>query len=442
MKKRNLPLKRGLLAFSALLTLTGCHAQASEAPAPSFTSIPPSSSSVSSQTASEPSASPEAPASQYALEDVSFLDDPQNPGSLAVSYPNGMFTGKPVWMDSTHIYLEPKGNTGFGVIVDIGNRTFTQAPAFEHKAGLSYASCQDDAVYLVFDDNSIQKRDRSFNLLSSVSFGEEADNDVCTIHPALETLYYIRQDDPEKPVLCRKKDGKTETVTVLPPLGDKEYYYGLQISPSGGKLLFYKIYYEMLAKYIYVYDMNTNTLEDITHHYEGSTASGFWLPSGMWMGEQPVVLLHHEYDYSKASNEIRYGIPPESKAEIFYNPLNDKEGVYNPSNDLSCSLLNDEISPLSCITFTAGQQDFQQEGILYFRDNGTYLSYLPEKDFSVYYPQLSPDYGWLSFTPSLGGQDDYTQIRLIPTEALWKPLDWKQVQAELDGIVSGVSARE
>jgi len=427
MRKKPLSIFMGTMTFPVILTVCGCQSQPPEGSEPIFTSIPPKSSSISSEVISSvpaPSSSEEAPAVQYTLEDVSFSDDPENPGSLVISYPCGMFSSQPVWMDTSHIYLTPGKDTGgFAVIADMENRTFAQAPAqLMRMENISY---QDDCVYLVMNDYSIQKMDKNFHLLSSVSFGAEADNYVCTIHPASETLYYIQQDDPGNPLLRRKTGQKTETVTELPALGDREYYACLDISPSGGKLLFYKIYYEMLAKYIYVYDINTNTLTDITHHYENAVTSGFWMPESVWMGEQPVVLLHNEYSYANHSNEIRYGIPPETKVESFYNPL----------KDCNCSLMLNSYFPQSCITFRRKSLDnpaIRQEKILYFRDNETWLSYSLGKNTSAFYPQLSPDYAYLSFTCSLDELDTQGKIRIVPTENLWKPLDWQQVQEEMD----------
>lgn len=434
MKKKVLSV---LSALSLLFTLIGCHStpeQVEEVPSTTFASIPPESSSIieSSSNSSLPeSSSGEIIPLLYSFDDISFteIDDPEAPGSLAISYPQGMFTGQPLWIDSSHIYLQPSKNTDFGVMADVKNRTFTKTPAQTfHWVNTIY---QDDSLFLIIDDcNTIQKLDRDLNLLPAVSFGQEAEDYSSAVDPTSETLYYIR-NDLDTPSLWKKRGDNTEPITELPPLADKEFYAYLQISPSGDKLLFYKIYYEMLAKCIYVYDINTDTLTETSRENEDGQ-SGFWMPSGIWMGEQPVFLLYHEDEQN--SNEILYGNPPESKIQSFYDP---EESI--------ASLLKDEWNSWGCISYIViDYQDHFQEKIFYFRDNDTYLSRIPQNkgDSTSFYPQLSPDYGYLSYTPSLDNPNTREELHIISTDNLWKPLDWLQVQAELDKMAEDLSKKE
>ena len=119
MKRKNLSV---LLSASMLLTFCGCQNVSEESSSASYTSmLPESSSAVSS--------SRETPAPQYSLEDIAFSENPEIPGSLEISYPSGMLSGQPLWIDATHIYLQPKKKAvKFGVIADLENRTFTQTP--------------------------------------------------------------------------------------------------------------------------------------------------------------------------------------------------------------------------------------------------------------------------------------------------------------------------
>ena len=425
-----------LLAGLVFLTFAGCQDNPAESSEITLTSI---------QKESSPgvSGSGEASAPQYSLENVVFSENPEIPGSLVVSYPSGMFARRPIWIDPSHIYLEPEENTIFGVIADVENRTLSQTPAFRYPYRIDDIAYGDDFVYLLLNDNSVWKMDENFNPVSTEYYKDY--NDFAVYMPS-GTIYFFQQDNTEKPVLCRKNaHGQPETVRELPSFGDKDFYAYPQISPSGDKLLFYMVHYEMTAKYIYVYDIKTDTLTDITHQYEYAVTPGFWAPDGMWMGEQPIIFLYHEYDNFNSSHEILYGIPLERKAESFYNPLNDEKGEYNPQNDLQCSLMIDGVSYLDCAAFTAGcpnMPEISRQKIFYFRDNGTYFSYTSQDTGnSVSCPQLSPDYGYLSFITASDSQNVRENLCIIPTEPLWKPLDWEQVQEEMDAVVREMSTR-
>ena len=384
--------------------------------------LPESSSAVSS--------SRETPAPQYSLEDIAFSENPEIPGSLEISYPSGMLSGQPLWIDATHIYLQPKKKAvKFGVIADLENRTFTQTP--EQYFLWTNIGYQNDNIYLVEGGSYVEKRDKNLNLLSSVSYESEANDYIYALHPVSETLYYIQQDDPEKPLLCRKKGGESEVMAELPPLGEKEYYHIPSISPSGDKLLFGRIYYEGLVKIMYFYDIPSDTLSESVCESENDQL-GFWMPSTIWIGEQPAFLLYHEDE--KNSNEILFGFPPKSKVQSFY-----------PRNEFTGSIYYDNMSPWSCISYTLDAFNKKpQKKLFYFRDNGTYLSYMPknQEGFSVFYPQLSPDYGYLSFVTSSDNPDVQEKLCMIPSEPLWKPLDWSQVQAEMDALLSDISAQQ
>lgn len=410
-----------LAAASALLVFAGCQ-NVSAGSEPAFTSIQPGSSSVA-----------EASAPQDTFGDISFAESPEMPGSLAITYPAGMFSAQPVWVDATHLYLKPGDNTDFGIIADIETRTLTQTEAFRYPYNISGVAYGEDCIYLHLGDSYVWKMDKSFKPVSQESYEEYND---FAVHMPTGTLYYFQQEDSAagKAALYRKAaGGQPELLKELPDLGDKDFYSSLQVSPSGDKLLFYMIHYELNVKYIYVYDTKTDTLTEITHQYENSTVPGFGAAEGMWMGEQPVILLNHEYDNFKASSEIRYGIPPELKVEAFYNPLNDKKGVYNPENDIQCSLRLMRSSYLDCAIFEGHGAETGRQKLFYFRDNGTYLSYSGEGECD--YPQLSPGYQYLVYSAAAQGREGYGEVCVIPTENLWKPLDWPQVQGEMEEMI-------
>ena len=399
-----------LAAASALLVLAGCQNVAAGSE-PSFTSIKPAGSSGSA-------------ALTYSLADVSFAENPEVPGSLTISYPAQMFSAQPVWIDSTHIYLEPDDNTSFGVIADIEAQTLTQTEAVRFPYLISDIAYDEENVYLHLGDSYVWKMDKNFKPVSQDSY-EEYNN--FAIHMPTGTLYYFQQDDSAKPVLYRKTaGGQPELLKELPALGDRDFYSALQVSPSGDKVLFYMIHYEMNAQYIYVYDTKTDTLTEISPHYENSEEQGFWAPEGIWMGEQWAVLLNHEYDANKCSAEIRYGIPPESGAEA----------PYNPQDGAQYSLMLMGSSYLECAIFeghliNGGEREMQK--LFYFRDDGTYLSYTGEGN--CYYPRLSPNYQYLAYSAAPQVREGYGEVCVIPTESLWKPLDWAQVKAEMDGMI-------
>ncbi len=426
-----------LIAGAAVLAFGGCQNELASVSETTFTSIQPEPSSsvsssvtaASSETSSASSSDAELPGQGFSLDDVAFSSGEET----VISYPSEMFSTAFIWLDPTHIYLEPENGVEFALIADIENRTFTQAPV--QRARLEKIAYGDDSISLFLSDDALtlQKRDKNFNLISSVSFASEAEkyNYVCAVEPASESLYYIQQDDPQKPVLCRKRGGKDEVIKELPALGDKEFYDGLDVSPSGDKVFFYKVYYEMLVKYIYIYDIKTGAMTETTHHYEGAVSPGFWMPEGVWMGEQPVFLLHHEYDSTRCSEEIRYGIPPEMRTEV----------LFDPDSGCQATMANHRGSSWSCVIFSAylAQPYTCRDILFYFKDGGTYLSHAVDKN--CYYPQLSPDEKYLAYSSYAQGREDVKEIAILPTGNLWKPLDWAQVQAEMDGAFSEMSAR-
>lgn len=436
-----------LAAASTLLVLAGCqNVPASSEPAFTSTSIVASSGAVgsgeaeavtssgevasaveSSSQSSEPS-KPSMPFGGYSLESISFAENKEMPGSVTISYPTEMFSDQPVWMDSTHIYLEPDESTPFGAIADIETRTLTQTEAVRFPYIISEIAYGEDGVYLHLGDSYVWKMDKNFNPVSKDSYEEYND---FAVHMPTGTLYYFQQEDAAKPALYRKTaGGQPELLQELPALGDRDFYSALQVSPSGDKVLFYMIHYEMTAKYIYVYDTKADTLTEISPHYENGGEQGFWAPEGIWMGEQWAVLLNYEYDNDKCSSEIRYGIPPESGAGVFYNP---QDGV-------QCSLMLMGLSYLDCAIFeghliNGGEREKQK--LFYFRDDGTYLSYTGEGN--CYYPRLSPDYKYLIYSAASQVREGYGEVCVVPTESLWKPLDWAQVKAEMDGMIGVIT---
>lgn len=414
----------GLLAVSAVLIFPGCQPTPEESSGTSFVSL---SSVPKSSSHAEP------PAPHYSLNEVCFSNNPQNDSPLVVSYPKGMFSPKSIWIDSAHIYLEPDKNSEIGAIVDIENKTITQAPAYNLRwNNISYCN---NFIYLSMNDATIQKMDSNFNLVSSISFDlHPEDIFYSAFYAPTESLYYIDQDrSTGKATLCLKKGEQVEPVIELPTLSKNEFYQSPQISPSGDKIFFYRVTHEFLVTQIYFYDVKTNTLTSTTRENGDGKIAGFWMPSGSWMGEQPIFMLFHEHDGGQNSNEIIYGNPPEAKAQAFYK-----------RNDLNVGLFKDELSPWSCATYIAhstAEPDTFQAKFFYFRDNKTFLSYQPEKNQSTPYVQLSPDYNYLSCILSPEEQDTVGQLLVFPTKNLWKPLDWQQIQVELDGIIYEISSK-
>lgn len=369
------------------------------------------------------------PTLQYNLDNISFSDslEAECPDSINVSFPPQMFSTRFLWIDSSHIYLMPGKNTEFGVIIDIERENLVQTAP--HKLLWENVLYQDNCIFLAMNDYTIQKLDKDLNLISLISFGTEAENYICTVHPTSETLYYIQQDDPDNPLLCRKAEDRTEILTKLPPLEGNEHYDYPYISPSGDNIFFSRIHYEFLVPYIYFYNISTDNL--IAAACEDVSGSGFWMPAGSWMGEQPVFLLSYTHE-QKNINEILCGTSLESKIQSFYY-----------SNDLSVRLNINLSSPWSCISYKIEDSSNFKNGqnkIFYFNmDNDSYLSCTTESNTSIYYPQLSPDYKYLAYFSSPGEQDSLCRICIISTEGLWKPLDWQQVQAVFDMDVSSIS---
>ena len=429
MKATPLSTLSGLLAFSAVLTFSGCLPLPSESSDTPFVS---SSSGMSSTSGSPaPGGSGEA---AYTLDEVSFSDNPENTGSLEVNFPKGMFSYKPIWIDSTHIYLQPGKNTEFGAIANIENKTITQAPAYQ--LAWNNIAYQNGFVYLSMNDTTIKKMDGSFQLVSDISFDlHPEDIFYSAFYAPTESLYYIEQDlSTGKASLCLKKGAHTETVAELPDLGKKEFYQSPQISPSGDEIFLYRVLHEFVVTQIYFYDIQTGSLTTAMPENGGEKTGGLWMPSGSWIGEQPIYMVYHEHDDGRNSNEILYGNPIETKAQSFYK-----------GEELDIGLYKDELSPWSCVTYTVrsiADPNTLQEKFFYFRDDGTYLSYQPKKNIWTPYVQLSPDCKYLSCIPDPGEHDTTGKLLILPTESMWKPLDWQQIQTELDEAVMEISEKK
>lgn len=420
MRKKLLPI---LLSFSSVMAFSGCQSQDEEISRSIFERIPYNSVSEKRET----------PALLYSLGDIAISENPEIPGSLEVSYPNGMFSVKPVWIDSTHIYLEPDENIEFGAIIDIKSRTITQAPA--HQLYWNNIAYGGESIFLLMNDNTVQKMDKNFNLVSTTSFGAEGENMFFSVpYMPTETLYYIQQDgNTGKASLCQKREVQTEVLTELPPLTGNEFYQSPQISPSGDNLFFYQVAREFLVTQIYFYDIKSNMLTASVRENEDGSMEGFWMPYGSWIGERPIFLLFHEYEDGQNSNEILYGNPPKAWINSFY-----------PRDEFYVDLLKDEFSPWSCVIYNVRTNTSDKNArsfrnsFFYFKDDNTYLSCFLEEGISVYYPQLSPDYGMLSYCSFKEG-DVSIKLHIIPTESLWKPLDWAKVQEEMDAVISEMS---
>jgi len=95
--------------------------------------------------------------------------------------------------------------------------------------------------------------------------------------------------------------------------------------------------------------------------------------------------------------------------------------------------------PWDCVVYstTDHKNKTDTSELFYFRDTGNYFSFLVpfSKPHTIYYPQVSPDYGFLAYILYEEGQEDSACLCIVPTENLWKPLDWQQVREEMDGAV-------
>lgn len=420
------------------------------------------SSSLSSNPLLEPSASHEAQSSSDPVpfddpfKDITVSDLPEIPGAVEAAFPSEMFSPHFFWTDSTHLCLFPaesfpeqidsaqglalpaenEGPPKFSLIVDIESRELMQAP--EYYFSWQNIAYQDNCILLETEGTeniTIQKLDNHLNLLSTVSFGSRAEyNDNCAVHLPSETLYYIEQDDPQSPLLWRKRGEQAEIAAELPSLRGGETYGEFQLSPSGEKLYLYRIYNGMRTNCIFIYDLKTQSvLAAATRAGYENYPAGFWMPAGSWMGEQPVFVIEHDYSgrvqalEGMKSTEVLYGIPPESRAELLYNPDEYLCILSGPQTPWDC---------VGCSTMLSADRRIREDRLFYFdTEKDTYLSYhFDGEKYGLYYPQLSPDYKYLAcylYDHYENGQNTTARLAIVPTDALWKPLDWHQVQEEM-----------
>jgi len=319
--RKNLSSALSVLAASLiLLTFSGCKRRVVDE---TFPSPPPepSSRSEAESSSSEP-VPPEEP-----FKDIVFSDVPEIPGSAEVSFPWEIFSPHFFWVDSTHIYMFPEQCGGDGVMIDIENGSLEPAPGYSLSYGWDNIFYQDDVVLLAYSDFYL-KFDKKMNLLSKdVLSPPEPHDDIyyfSSFHLPSETLYYIEQDDPENPVLWSHKEDKTEIAAELPPLREGESYDNFKISPSGDKLFLCRIYNGLRTNCIFFLDMKSKEIISATTRpgWENYPA-GFFQPVGVWMGEQPIFFVDHEYSGRVQalegfnSVEMMYGIPLESRQKFF-----------------------------------------------------------------------------------------------------------------------------
>lgn len=428
-----------LLPLLVLFILSGCQRriieESSTLPEPSS---PPESSSEAESIPSE------AEPMDDPFQDISFSAYPGVPGSVVVSYSDPdsdslLFFNHFFWTDPSHIYLPPEQQEGNGVLVDAENQSLEQVPGYGLYSWDNIAY-QDDGILRILSGGTIIKFDRNLNLLSSYQPKEPESHDdvyyISSIHLPSEAVYYIQQNDPEKPLFWRQKGEQAEIAAELPPLRQGESYTDFSVSPSGNKLFFCR-QNGLRVNCIFFYDLEAQSvLAATTRPGWENYPAGFFLPRGIWMGEQPVFFVDHEYrDRVQSlaglnSIELLYGIPLESKAEIFQVPDKESNWAYLSMNGLNI----ESPSPWNCIEYTAVDRKNNTEltEIVYIRDNETYLSYTVPitSEHTVYFPQVSPDFSYLAYV--LYDDELGSRLCIIPTDTLWNPLDWQKLQAEFE----------
>ena len=418
-----------------LLAFSGCQRRIIEEGSSLLES---SSLAESSSKAESISSEPEPPDDPF--QDIFFSSLPDVSGSVTVSYPDSLdFSHHFFWTDPSHIYLF-SGQLADGVIVNIENSSLKHAPGYI-SYGWNNIDYQDDYILLSPDECTIIKLDRDLNQIDSYQLKEPEPHDdiyyVSFIHLPSETIYYIQQNDSEKPLLWRQKGEQAEIAAELPPLREGESYSTFKVSPSGDKCFICRDYNSLRTNCIFFLDLKSGSVTSAaTRPGWENYPAGFFLPDGKWMGEQPVFLVEHEYrDRVQSlaglnSTELLYGSPLESKAEVFYNPAKDSNWANVGMSDIfGCE------SPWNCIMYETFDRSnkIKQTEFFYFRDNGTCLSYIvpPVTDKqSIHYPQVSPDFSYLAYV--FYDNEAGSKLCVIPTENLWEPLDWQKLQMELE----------
>ena len=402
--------------------------------------IPPAEETESSSQPDSSSPPEDEPVQRDPMPEFVFSAVPEIPGSLELS-PTDLFSQDFCWIDSTRLYLFPlepsfeEAGLEYGAIVDIENRTVKQAPG--HTFRWRNIGYQEDGIVLENDSSeflSLYRLDREMNLLSTVFFGSgEEYRYKYDIHPAAETIYYIQDDDPEKPLLWRRKGEQSEIAAELPPLRAGEEYEQFQLSPDGDMLYLYRIYNGLRVNCIFVYDLDAQALLSATTRpgLERYPA-GFWMPVGSWNGDQPFFIVDHEYSgrvqawEGLNSIELLHGIPPESRAEVFYNP-----------EEIICVMSTPHFgsggTPWECVGYSVllgSNRRTREDRLFYFRpEDNIYLSYAVSGNACS--PQVSPDYRYLAYY-RYGEEGSPARLCVIPTETFWKPLDWQQFQRDLE----------